>query len=360
MDVRNDLPAKHGKETPMMLRTYCAMDLHHKHTVIEAQTRKGAVLLHRDGPTEPSYLITAVKAVPGPKGMVIEEGPMADWAMRVVQPYVEEVIVCDPRRNRLITHDGDKTDDIDPGKLIELYRLRALRPVHHPRHQSMMDLRGWVWAYYDQVELVTAAKNKIKAAFRMAGIQYDRVNVYSPRERASLMGRLTRPSGRERIKLLYANLDDLAARRDLLYVRLDRIAERHPVAKRFLKIPGYGPIRAMTFLTIVDTPFRFATPQKLWRYGGLGLRRQESGDPDSGRKRPPVSYNRRLKAVARGAMERALSLEDGNPFELLYNRLTRKGLKESLARLSVARKCLSVPWGMWKGGTEYDPALVIR
>jgi transposase len=344
----------------MILRTYCAMDLHHKHTVIEAQSIRGEVLLHRDGPTEPSYLITTLKAVSGRKGVVIEEGPMADWAMRVVRPYVDEVVVCDPRRNRLITHDGDKTDHLDPGKLIELYRLGALRPVYHPPHQSMMDLRAWVWAYYDQVELVTAAKNKIKAAFRMAGLQYDGVNVYSPEGRAALLARLSRPSVRARLGILYENLDDLAARRDRLHLRVTRIAARHPVAKRFLAIPGYGPVRAMTFLTIVDTPFRFPTPQKLWRYGGLGLRRQQSGDPDSGQKRPPASYNRRLKAVARGAMERVLSLGDGNPFELLYKRLLQKGLKESLARLSVARKILSVPWGMWKGGTDYDPALVIR
>ena len=109
----------------MIFRTYCAMDLHHKHTVIEAQTSKGSMLLHRDGPTERSYLISALKAVRGPKGMGIEEGPMADWAMRVVQPYVDEVIVCDPRRNRLIVDDGNKTDHIDPGKLIELYRPGA-------------------------------------------------------------------------------------------------------------------------------------------------------------------------------------------------------------------------------------------
>jgi len=343
----------------MILRTYCAMDLHHKHTVIEAQSGNGRILLHRDGPTEPSYLITAVKEVRGPKGVVIEEGPMADWAMRQVRPYVEEVIICDPRRNRLITDDGDKTDHLDPGKLIELYRLGALRPVHHPQRQSMMDLRGWVWAYHDQVELVTAAKNKLKAAFRMAGIQYDGVNVYSSEGRANMLKKLTRASVRERISVLYGNLDDLRARRDRLHQRLKRIATRHPVAKRFLAIPGYGPIRAMTFLAIVDTPFRFGTPQKLWRYGGLGLRTQQSGDPDRGRKRPPPTYNRRLKAVARGAMERALSKGNGNPFELLYKRLLKKRAKESLARLTVARKSLSVPWGMWKGGTEYDPGLVI-
>jgi transposase len=342
----------------MRLRTYCAMDLHHKHTVVEAQTRLGRVMLHRDMATEPRYLIETVKAVRGPKGMVMEEGPMADWAMRVVRPYVDEVIVCDPRRNRLITEDGDKTDDIDPGKLIELYRLGALRPVHHPARQSMMDLRAWVWSYHDQVELVTAAKNKVKAALRMAGIPYCGQDVYGRRARKTWLSKLPRPSVRERMRFLYGNLDHLRDSRNRLYGRLVRIAKRHPVAKRFLAIPGYGPIRALTFLVIVDTPFRFGTVQKLWRYGGLGLRRQQSGDPDRGRKHPGPQYNRRLKAVARGAMERALSLGDGNPFEVVYQRLLKNKTKEPLARLTVARKMLSVPWGLWKGGTEYDPALV--
>ena len=103
---------------------------------------------------------------------MIEEGPMANLAMRLIKPYVQEVIVCEPRRNRLVTDDEDKSNLIDPGRLIKLYRLGVPRAVHHPQRQSMMDLRAWVWAYQDQMALVRAAKNKIKAALRMAGAQY--------------------------------------------------------------------------------------------------------------------------------------------------------------------------------------------
>ena len=108
----------------------------------------------------------------------------------------------------------------------------------------------------------------------------------------------------------------------------------------------------------MDAPFRSSRPQKLWIYGGLGLQEKQSGDPRRGRKRPGQQYNRRLKELAKGAAEKALSMGAGNPFELLYKRLLHRGLKEPLARLTVARKMLSVPWGMWKGGTAYDPALV--
>jgi transposase len=339
------------------LRTYCALDLHHSHTTFEAQTAKGAVIYRKDVPTGRQHLIELAQSVPGPKGIVVEEGPMADWAMRVLQPYVTEVVVCDPRRNRLISDDGDKTDAIDPGKLNELYRLGALRPVHHPGRQSTMDLRAWVWAYHDQVKLVTAAKNKLKAAFRAAGLQYDEGNVYSPGQREEWLGKLPRASVRDRVAELYGNVDELMARRDRMHERLVRIARRHPVTKRFLALPGYGPVRSLTFVVVVDTPFRFGSPQKLWKYAGLGLCRTQSGKADA-RQRPGHQYNRRLKEVAWGTTKHALFRSVVNPFQRMYERLCGAGLRESLAQLSVARKLIAVPWGMWKSGTEYNPALV--
>jgi transposase len=341
----------------------CAFDLHHSHCTFEAQTAGGnKVLCHRDLDTERDALIEAVKLVPGPKGVVIEEGPMADWAMRVVQAHVDEVVVCDPRRNRLLS-DGDKTDHLDPGKLIELYRNGALKRVHHPEKQSMMDFRAWVWVYLDQVKLVTAAKNKLKAAFRAAGLQYGEGNVYSQAERDEWLGKLPRASVRERVKELYGNLDELEVRRARLHERMEQMAERHVLVRRFRQVPGYGPIRALVFWVTVDTPYRFSSPQKLWRYAGLGLRRRQSGDPRKERKLPDEQYNRRLKWVAKGAMEKALEWEQGrrgekNPFRVMYERLVKKGVREKLARVSVARKILEVPWGMWKSDSEYDPALV--
>lgn len=342
----------------MRLRSYIALDLHHSHTVIEAQTRGGEVELHRDVPTEPCFLRETVKSVRGPKGVVLEEGPMADWAMRVLEPFANEVIVCDPRRNRLITQDGSKSDAIDAHKLVELYRLGALRAVHHPRRVSMMDLRSWVWAYHDQVALVVAAKNKVKAVLRMAGVSYRSEDVYGLRMRDHWLGQMSRKSAADHLAVRYGNLDDLEARRRVMHGRLCRIARRHPVTKRFLGIPGYGPIRALTFLVVVDTPFRFSRVQKLWRYAGLGLQQRQSGDPTKGRLHPGLQYNRRLKTVAKGAAERALIAGCDNPFAVVYERLLEKGVKEPLARVTVARKLLSVPWGMWKSGQEYQPALV--
>jgi len=57
-------------------------------------------------------------------------------------------------------------------------------------------------------------------------------------------------------------------------------------------------------------------------------------------------------------MEMALIKSQGNPFQRIYQEMVARGLKEPLARLVVARKMLSVPWGMWKSNSEYNPRLV--
>jgi hypothetical protein len=47
-----------------------------------------------------------------------------------------------------------------------------------------------------------------------------------------------------------------------------------------------------------------------------------------------------------------------NPFADNYKRMVRNGVTTSNARHTVARKMLSVMWGMWKTNCRYDENLV--
>jgi transposase len=346
----------------MKLRHYIAMDMHCSHTTLEAQTRGGRVVQRLDLATEAQVLIDTVKSIPGPRGVVIEESTMADWGYRLLKPFANEVVVCDPRRNKLVS-DGDKDDSVDPGKLVELYRLGALRAVHHPERRSMMDQRRWVWLYHDQVELTVAAKNKIKAAYRFHGVSYAQEDVYGVEGRKRMLARLPSRSARRQLELLYHNLDQLMAERYRLSDRLDRMSRRHPVVKTFLEIPGYGPVHATTFWVVVDTPWRFRGVRKLWTYAGLGVERSKSGLAKPGK---PYSngpehlnrhYNRRLKNVAKGVATTAIGMGD-NPFARVFERLVAQGTSPSNATLTVARRALAVPWAMWKRGERYRSDLI--
>ncbi len=48
----------------------------------------------------------------------------------IVKPLVAEVIVCNPRRNKLLAV-GNKADRVDAQKLAELLRCGQLKPVYH-------------------------------------------------------------------------------------------------------------------------------------------------------------------------------------------------------------------------------------
>jgi transposase len=112
----------------------------------------------------------------------------------------------------------------------------------------------------------------------------------------------------------------------------------------------------------LDTPWRFAGPKKLWKYCGVGLQRKASGTDKRGRPKPgtlKLAYrvNRRLKEAVVGAAWSAIG-QKNNVFAEYYEELLGKGVHEANAWHAVARKLLTVMWGMWKTGSRYQEAWV--
>jgi hypothetical protein len=50
--------------------------------------------------------------------------------------------------------------------------------------------------------------------------------------------------------------------------------------------------------------------------------------------------------------------QSNNVFAKIYERLVQNGLTPGNAKHTVARKILTVMWGMWKTGTRFNPKLV--
>lgn len=62
-------------------------------------------------------LLQVVEVVPRPRALVIGEGPLAGRLWRSLRRAVDRMAVSQPRRNRLISQDGDKDDPVDAEKL---------------------------------------------------------------------------------------------------------------------------------------------------------------------------------------------------------------------------------------------------
>src|ERR1044071_2174537 len=99
----------HQKESPM--RTYyVGMDVHRATVAIVVVNGTGKVVEQFVVETSATRVRSYLKQLKGRVYVTFEEGTQAQWLYDVVQPLVTEVIVCNPRHNKLLTA-GNKSDE---------------------------------------------------------------------------------------------------------------------------------------------------------------------------------------------------------------------------------------------------------
>src|SRR6185295_468920 len=125
----------------------------------------------------------------------------------VVRPLVWELIVCDPRRNKLL-EDGNKDDKIDAHKLAELLRGGHVKAVYHGS-STMRTLKELVHNYDALVDDTTRVMKRIKAIYRGRGIPNSGRDVYRKANRGSWLQKLPEGGLRQRTEFLYQELDML-------------------------------------------------------------------------------------------------------------------------------------------------------
>jgi transposase len=287
---------------------------------------------------------------------------MADWLYRNLKDSVDELVVCDPRRNKLIACDGDKDDPIDAGKLAQLHRGGYLRAVHHSDSVERVLLKQWVGLYHDRVRDAVRQVNKIRARCRMHGLRAPRGFICNGKVQKQWLGELHGHPVAAQLEMLLSGLATVRAQVERSRREMSRRVKGYEVVERWKDLPGVGLVRAATLLAYLDTPWRFAGPKKLWKYCGVGLVRTASGTDKKGRPRKGKlqlawAVNRPLKGVVIGAAVSAIE-QGHNVFSEVDRRLKQQGVSPSNARHAVARKMLSVMWGMWKNSSRFQEAWV--
>ena len=159
--------------------------------------------------------------------------------------------------------------------------------------------------------------------------------------------------------MLWIGYDAVAKQARIAKQQLIYHSRAYPILRIWRQLPGVGIIRAVTALAYLDTPWRFKKKNKLWKYAGIGLQRTASGTDKKGQPKParlqlPWATNRVLKNVFLGAALTAIHQKQ-NPFKDDYERRVRNGVKPCNARHTVARKLLTVMWGMWKQSWQDSP-----
>src|SRR5499427_2079073 len=168
---------------------YIGFDLHQATTVVAVLDAEGKVVLETIVATEAAAVIRLLRSLSGRLHITFEETTQARWMYDVVRGYVSEVIVCDPRRNKLLS-EGSKGDKPDARKLAELLRAGLLKSVYHG-HQSSRTLKELVRAHQTLSEDCQRTMVRIKALYRGQGIGTCGRGVYQLSQRETWLGQLT-------------------------------------------------------------------------------------------------------------------------------------------------------------------------
>ena len=145
------------------------LDVHSMNFVSAHVNGRGKFCRQYEWPTTAKNLIEVVGQAPGPKRLVVEESHLAQWTKHVLELYVDELIVCDPKHNRWISAADFADDKTSALKLALLLHGGFLKPIRHPDDVGA-ELRCLFLHYYDLNRHITRFKNMLKATFRQVAI----------------------------------------------------------------------------------------------------------------------------------------------------------------------------------------------
>src|ERR1700731_4890109 len=338
------------------------MDVHKEAISVAVMNSAGKVVMESILETKANTILEFIQGLRGNVQVTFEEGTWAAWLYDLLKPHVTTVVVCNPRKNALLK-DGNKGDKIDARKLAELLRLNNLKPVYHGEN-GIRTLKELSRSYLTISKDLGRVMNRLKALYRSWAIPCAGTQVYAPRYRSEWLSKIREAGVRRRAELYYQQLDALRFLRQQARKELLAEARKHRATKLLSQIPGIGSLRAAHLVALIQTPHRFRTKRQLWTYSGLALETHDSAQyryvqGELQRSKKPqqlrglnANHNHDLKNIFKGAAMRA-STCDG-PLRGFYQNLLAKGMRPTMARLTLARKIAAITLIVWKKGASFD------
>jgi transposase len=171
----------------------------------------------------------------------------------------------------------NKTDRHDARGIAQMMRVGLYKPVH-VKTPSSQRLRTVLTARQLLRAKLLDLENEIRGFLRNIGYDLGKVTARDFERRVRELARNTELMVvvepllivRRTLREGFAQLDDL----------LVRLAREDAVCRRFMTVPGVGPLVALTFRATVDLPARFARSRAVGAHFGLTPRKHQSGEVD--------------------------------------------------------------------------------
>lgn len=335
---------------------FAGLDVSIEETAICVVDEQGAVLLQRAVPTEPEAIADALAPFAATlKRVGHEAGALSPWLHPGLEALGVPAVCLETRHVRAaLNAQRNKTDATDALGLAHIVRTGWFRRAH-VKTEGAYRLRLLLIQRRNLKRKFLDLENTIRHSLKSFGIKLGKVSRgamdKAVREAcaddaftAELMECML--TARAALWKQYLKLHDLVLR----WVAQDELC------RRFMAIPGVGPVTALTFRTAVDDPTRFKRSRDVGAYFGLTSKRWQSGTS--------IDIKGRISKAGDPDVRRALYEAASAMLTRYKGRAALKTWGEKIARrchkkavVAVARKLAVIMHAMWRDGTFYadDP-----
>lgn len=333
---------------------YIGIDLHSKTSTIGYMNHQGEYLGQQRVQTTATNLINQVVAIPGHvKKLTVEQSNMAFWAADHLQHHVDELIVCDPRKNALISRGENKNDKSDTLALCTLLRLNKLAEVWRPKQLGVRRLFfHQVKEYHRLTKSMSIHKRQLQDGLGHWGI-HDKATKADFEDPETLLSGIDNKGLREEFAEKMEVIGYLNQRKERQLGRLVDTGKKFWEIKEFLKISGIGLVGAHTFSGYIQTPHRFRRASQLIKFCKLAVRKFTSDGKPVRSERLSKAGHGPLKNLSHISWKSSRSSD--NEVNRYYRDVLESSGNEVHARLTTQRKILITMWALWKNNQPYDP-----
>jgi len=292
--------------------------------------------------------------------VIVEATGNAAAVVELLAPYVDCVVIANPKQVRMIAHAKIKTDAIDAAVLAKLYASGFLPEVWIPDPKTLA-LRRQVARRTQLVRQRVRLKNLIQSILHTHLVPpCPHLNLTGISGRRWLTRQLLPIDDRQAVARHLSQIDQIEQSLKIVAADIAQHALRDPMIRRLMTLPAVDVTVAAGVAAAIGDIARFTEPQKLVAYLGLNPSVRQSGEG-------PAYHGRITKqgrGQARGMLVEAAwaAARSPGPLRAFFRKIAaRRG--QHIAAVATARKLAMIVWHMLIKEADYiwaRPALMAR
>ncbi len=331
---------------------YVALDVSLNEISVCILHEKGQIVFEGKTAADPSKLVDLIRSkAPGLVRVGLETGATTRWLYHALTAAGLPVVCMDARHaNAALSMRPRKSDRGDAHGLAEILRMGWYREVR-AKSIAAHERRALLATRHHLVTIRTELDAQLRGLLKTFGLIVGPGNTDVMVRKAEALSQ-----GVPVIEALVAKLADVRRHVVSQVAALDRdirqLVRNDETVKRFMTVPGVGPITAIAFLSTIDDPERFRHARDVGPYLGLTPTRYQSGEIDRQGRISKCGDAFTRSCLYEAANVLLTKVQRFSPLKAWGMKLVKR-IGSKKARVAVARKIAVILQCIWMDGTEF-------